>query len=90
MAGRFIDVEVEVKFAQKPGPPTSFLWEGREHKIVEILEHRRVLDFKRAWWQRRHRDWYKVRTAEGRIFELYFHRGPGRPYWVLLRELEAS
>lgn len=87
MAGRFIDSEVEVRFAQKPGPPTSFLWEGKEYQIVEILEFRRSLDFKSAWWRRRHRDWYKVRTADGRVFELYFHRGPGRPYWVLLREL---
>jgi len=45
------------------------------------------LDFKRAWWRRRHRDYYLVRIEDGRTFELYFHRGPGRRYWVLYREL---
>lgn len=87
MAGRFIAAEVEVRFSQRPGPPSGFVWEGKEHEIVEILEFRRELDFRRPWWRRRHRDRYLVRTKEGRVFELYCHRGPGRPYWVLLREL---
>ncbi len=33
---RFIDEEIEVRFAQKPGPPTSFVWQGREYEIVQI------------------------------------------------------
>jgi hypothetical protein len=87
MGGRFIDAEVEVLFVERPGPPVGFRWEGKEYRIVEVLEFRRELDFQRSWWRRRHRDWYKVRTNDGRVFELYFHRGPGRRYWVLLREL---
>ena len=87
MEGRFIDAAVEVFFQEKPGPPAGFRWEGKEYRIAEILEFRRELDFKRSWWRRRHRDWYKVRTSDGHVFELYFHRGPGRRYWVLLREL---
>lgn len=87
MGGQFIGAEVEVRFQEKPGPPTSFLWEGREYHIAQILEFRRTLDFRSVWWRRRHRDWCKVRTKDGRVFELYFHRGPGRPHWVLLREL---
>jgi hypothetical protein len=35
-SSRFIDEEIEVRFAQKPGPPTSFAWQGREYEIVEI------------------------------------------------------
>jgi len=87
MGGRFIDAEVEVLFVDRPGPPVGFRWEGKEYRIVEVLEFRTELDFQRSWWRRRHRDWYKVRTNGGRVFELYFHRGPGRRYWVLLREL---
>ena len=30
---RFIDEEIEVRFAQEPGPPTSFIWYGREYGI---------------------------------------------------------
>jgi len=76
---RFIDEEIEVRFAQKPGPPTSFVWQGREYEIVEIEQQYRRLDFKRAWWSR-------VRTDTGQVFEIYYHRGPGKRYWVLYRE----
>jgi hypothetical protein len=84
---RFIDEEVEVHFVEKPGPPSSFVWQGREYKISEILSVRQQIDLKRAWWRRRHRDNYLVKVESGEIFELYFHRGPGRKYWVLYREL---
>ncbi|MCR4403715.1 MAG: DUF6504 family protein [Candidatus Acetothermia bacterium] len=84
---RFIAEEVEVRFAERPGLPSAFTLQGKEHRIVEILSARQALDFKRSWWRRRHRDYYLVRTDQGRTFELYFHRGPGRRYWVLYREL---
>ncbi|MGQ9476957.1 MAG: DUF6504 family protein [Candidatus Bipolaricaulia bacterium] len=84
---RFIAEEVEVRFRERPGPPCAFIWRGEEYKITGVLSTRQELDFKRAWWQRRHRDYYLVKTEEGRTFELYFHRGPGRKYWVLYREV---
>ena len=86
---RFIDEEIEVRFAQKPGPPTSFIWHGREYGILEIEKAYRRLDFKRAWWRRRHRDYYQVKTDTGQVFEIYFHRGPGKRYWVLYKEFVA-
>ncbi len=87
--GRFIDEEIEVRFAVKPGPPTSFVWRGKEYRIEEIVSWQRRLDFRRRWWLRRHRDYYVVRTDTGQVFEIYLHRAPGRRYWVLYRELEA-
>ena len=45
---RFIDEEIEVAFAKKPGPPTSFVWRDVEYAIVESRLTRRVLDFKAA------------------------------------------
>jgi len=89
-SSRFIDEEIEVRFAQKPGPPTSFLWRGQEYGIVEVEMAYRRLDFKRAWWQRRHRDYYRVKTETGQAFEIYFNRGPGKQYWVLYREFIGS
>lgn len=83
---RFIGEEIEVRFAQKPGPPTSFIWRGREYEIVEIEMAYQRLDFKRPWWRRRHRDYHRVRTDTGQVFEIYFHRGPGKRYWMLYRE----
>jgi hypothetical protein len=83
----FIDDEIKVQFVKKPGPPPSFIWRGMEYKIAEIKDMRRVLDFREAWWQRRHRDYYMVKTDTGETFEIYFHRGPGRRYWVLYKRL---
>lgn len=83
----FIGEEVEVRFDQLPGLPTSFVWRGEEHKIDRVLSGWRKLDFKRRWWLRRHRDYLIVKTTTGQIFKLYFHRGPGRQYWVLSQEL---
>ncbi len=85
----FIDEEVTVSFAKRPGPPTSFTWRGVEHQIAAVLQHRLALDFEHRWWQRKHRDYYVVRTETGELFELYRHRGPGHRYWVLYRRLDA-
>ena len=85
----FIDEEVIVNFAKRPGPPTSFTWRGVEHRIAEVLQHRLALDFDRRWWQRKHRDYYVVRTETGEVFQLYFHRGPGQRYWVLHKRLDT-
>jgi len=79
----FIDEEIEVRFAHKPGPPTSFVWRGEEYQVAEVLGMQRTLDFQRTWFKRRHRDRYVVRTTTGETFEIYFQRGPGRRYWVL-------
>ena len=84
---KFIGEEIEVHFEEKPGPPHSFVWRGKVYRIEEVLAAKRVLDFRRAWWARRYRDFYTVRVHTGQVFELYFHRGPGRRYWVLLGEL---
>jgi len=83
----FIGDEIEVRFAVKPGPPTSFVWQGKEYGIAEVLKFWRALDFAKPWWQRRHRDHYVVKTTTGETFELYFHRGFGRRYWVLSKRL---
>ena len=54
---------------------------------MEIEKAYRRLDFKRDWWRRRHRDYYRVKTDTGQVFEIYFNRGPGKRYWVLYKEL---
>lgn len=84
----FVGDEIEVRFGKELGPPTAFIWRGREYKIAEIKGRRRVLDFRKAWWRRRHRDYFVAKTETGDTFELYCHRGPGKRYWVLYRRLE--
>ena len=87
MPDELISEEIEVRFEHKPGPPTSFLWRGLEHRIAEVEWVRRFIDRRAAWWQRRHRDYYRVRTSDGHRYELYHHRGPIRKRWVLYKRL---
>ena len=84
----FIGDEIDVHFAKKPGPPTSFTWRKENYKIVEIESKHRRLDFKKPWYRRRHRDYYIVKADTEEIFRIYFHRGPGKKYWVLYERLE--
>lgn len=85
----FIGDEIKVRFAKKPGPPTSFVWRGTEYEIVEVKRKWRTVDLRQAWWRRRHRDHYVVSTDTGEVFEVYFHRGFGRRYWVLYQKSEG-
>jgi len=87
MAGELISEEIEVRFQERPGPPTSFLWRGQEHHIVEIEEVRRFIDRRAAWWRRRHRDYYRLRTSDGQRYEIYHQRGVRHKGWVLYRQL---
>lgn len=87
---KFISEKIEVNFDRKPGPPTSFVWRERKYIIQEVVDHRLHLDFSRRWWQRRHRDYYQVKTAEGDLFEIYFNRGPGKRYWVLYKTIREK
>jgi hypothetical protein len=63
---------IEVTFEKKPGPPTSFTWRDEEYAVVEVL--RAWTDhgfgpFRKGgrWWQRRHRDYFRVRTEDGGV-----------------------
>lgn len=84
--GEFIDAEIQVERVP-PGPPLAFRLGDQGFRVVQVLSFEQRIDRRSPWWLRRHRDHYVVRTGEGRTFELYHHRGPGRPYWVLYREL---
>lgn len=87
---KFIGEKIEVNFDRKPGPPTSFVWRERKYIIEEVVDHRLQLEFSKRWWQRRHRDYYQVKTTEGDLFEIYFNRGPGKRYWVLYKTIREK
>jgi len=93
MDWEFIDEPIEVKFAKKPGLPTALLWRGEEIAIAEVL--RAWVDhsfgpfrYSARWWQRRHRNYYRVRTEPGEIVEFYLDRGARQ--WVLYRRRRAT
>lgn len=101
--------KVEPLLKKRTGPPDAFAWEGQQFPIVAVLaewhdyDKRRERDTTRrsqTQLTRKHgswglgRDFYRVRTENGRVFDLYYDRSPkgaddiGR--WVLYKELEES
>jgi hypothetical protein len=80
-------ISVEVADLEKP---TSFTWRSRQYKIIEINASTRRLDLRSTWYRRKHRDYFIVEVESGERFEMYRHRVPGKPYWVLTRQLSNS
>jgi hypothetical protein len=93
---------------KKPGPPSAFTWRGEQYQIVEVLsewhdyqrrgrmarnmqpKHAAAAERRGSWGVGQ--DYFRVRTADGRIFDLYYDRAPkdaGRRKgaWFLYREL---
>jgi len=90
-----IAVTCESESEDAPLRPVSFKWRNEEFRIEEILKSRQDWGFpagapkKKTWILRRHRNYYKVRTECGRVFEIYMDRKTPQHTWVLYRELEA-
>ena len=95
---------------KKPGCPSSFTWQGETHHIIEKLsewhdytrrgrmaknmsEPHAAAAVRRGSWGVG-RDYYRVRTDGGRVFDLYYDRAPKGPDnrkggWFLFRELDT-
>ncbi|MFW6136224.1 MAG: DUF6504 family protein, partial [Chloroflexota bacterium] len=88
--------------------PASFLWRGETYRIVEKLKewhdyrrrgrmahnmrpaHAAAARRRGSWGVGR--DYYRVRTEDGRVFDLYFDRAPRHAgdrtgEWFLYREM---
>ena len=96
MRSRFIDARVEVEFDGDPKRLAAFTWGGQRFPVTELIHEWSDWGFspaatRRNWRTRRHRNYYRVQTEGGRVFELYLDRGtkPGRETWVLFQELPA-
>lgn len=91
---RFIGEETDVLETAEGGQPIRFSFRGGEHRVVEIMSQWQDYGFspaanKRDWRNRRHRNYYEVRTDQGAHLLLYFDRGvkPESPRtWVVLEE----
>ena len=92
---------------KKPGCPDRFAWSGQTYRIVEKLSewhdygrrgrmarnmqpaHAAAAAQRGSWGVGR--DYYRVRTETGRVFELYYDRAPGKEagkgQWFLYREI---
>lgn len=93
---------------KKTGYPDRFTWRDEIFHVVELLsewhdygrrgrmaqnmrpEHVAVAQQRGSWGVGR--DYYRVRTGEGRVFDLYYDRAPKRSQdrkgaWFLYREM---
>jgi hypothetical protein len=93
---------------KKPGCPDRFLWRGKTYRVVEMLnewhdysrrgrmarnmrpEHAAAALRRGSWGVGR--DYYRVRTESGRVFDLYYDRAPKgtrdrKGGWFLYREM---
>lgn len=94
--------------SKKPGPPDAFVWRGERFRVVETLArwfdygrrgrsaknmqpaHLEVAYRRGSWGVGRYH--FRVRTDQGRIFDLYYDRAPESAadrlgHWFLFREL---
>jgi hypothetical protein len=94
---------------KKPGCPEQFIWRGETYRVIEILqewhdysrrgrmahnmrpEHAAAATRRGSWGVGR--DYYRVRTDTGRIFELYYDRAPKKDnrkgLWFLYQEMSV-
>jgi len=93
---------------KKPGCPDGFAWRGTTYRIVEKLaewhdyrrrgrmarnmqpQHAAVAEGRGSWGVGR--DYFRVRTERGQVFDVYYDRAPGnvesrKGMWFLYREV---
>jgi hypothetical protein len=94
MSQEFYSEEIEVARDEKTKNPVSFVWREKEYLIKEIIAFWPDFSFpksgakRKKWWQRRHRNYYRVLTQEEHTFEIYFDRGSKDEIWILYAKLD--
>ncbi len=99
MPEHFIGQEIQVTTSGEVKVPVSFRLDDREYVIADILESWPDYGFggdanrRKRWWQRHHRNYYRVRTTDGGVYEIYHDRGaslshPERKKWFLSRQIQ--
>ncbi len=96
---------------KKPVPPSRFTWRGETYPVVELLsewvdyerrgrmrrnmqpQHAAVASLRGSWGVGLF--YFRVRTAGGRIFDVYYDRAPKgsdqrKGAWFLFQELEEA
>jgi hypothetical protein len=90
----FYSEKIEVIRDGETKNPVSFVWRNKEYKIKEVIASWPDYSFPKSgaktkkWWQRKHRNYYRVLTEEDFVFEIYFDRGAKEPKWILYAKLE--
>ncbi len=98
MPPQFFGQEIKATVGGELNVPVAFRLDDHEYKISAILDAWPDHGFGKAplhrkrWWHRRHRNYYRVRTDDGKIFEIYHDRGTSlegvrKGKWFLYRQL---
>ena len=98
MVPQFFGQEIKVTVSGEVQVPASFRLGDREYVISDIIAAWPDYGFggiqlrRKKWWQRHHRNYYRVKTTQGEVFEIYYDRGtklehPERKKWFLYRQL---
>lgn len=80
MPRRFFGQQISVEQDSNSRQPLSFAFKDETHNIAQIMTSWHDYGFpndgrKHTWRQRHHRNYYRVRTDDGRHFEIYYDRG---------------
>ena len=100
MAQRFFGREIQVQVEGEVRHPVSFRLEGKDYAIREILAAWADYGFgnipprRKKWWLRHHRNYHRVCTSEGEVFEIYYDHGvslknPKYKKWYVSRQLDT-
>jgi hypothetical protein len=98
MTERFFGRQIEVTTSGNIKSPVSFKMDDHEYVIAEILESwpdygfGRSITGRKRWWQRHHRNYFRVKTTGGDVYEIYYDRGvnlknPEFKKWFLTQRL---
>jgi hypothetical protein len=97
MPERYFARQIEVKTGGEVKVPVSFTLDGREYIVTEVLEFWPDSGFgtsetSKTWRTRHHRSYYRVKTAGGDTYEMYFDRGTNLKHpefrkWFLTQKL---
>jgi hypothetical protein len=94
---RFMDREIEVEAAEDaPRRPVAFKVGGRRYAVADVLStwEDEAPGAGRDWPARHHRTFYRLRTDEGDLFDVYYDWSESRRHhrdrWVLHRRLAVA
>lgn len=79
--GYLISREIEVSRDTRSGKLISFWWNSKEFQISNVIAVWSDWGFgagapkRKSWKMRHHRNYYRVETMDGNVFELYHDRG---------------
>jgi len=94
---RFMDREIEIEATEDaPRRPVAFKVGERRYGVAEVLStwEDEAPGAARDWRHRHDRSFYRLRTDEGDVFDIYYDWNESRRYhrdrWVLHRRLSTA